>query len=510
MQAFNVVKMKRVLLALLLLGNFMAYAQQAPLPQDTTRAELPFALSDEKRLSDEDIANKKEGWYVTGVPEASIDPIRGFGIGASAFIFNNKDRSDPFFNYTPYRTLLAVFARGAQSGQVQGGLSIDVPFAFNTRWRLRGDIILESDPNRQYFGMGSETLGRLAYVDKRNMEVVSNARFRAYAENLARTRPGQSALRPGERIDPAENPGQLYTDMFYNEYASRNFLYAIAAERTYFEGRMRLMFGYEMQFIDINPYDGIRVPDAIHTVTGEEVEAIQGKTKFTEDYEASLADPNSFWARKNIGGYHGGRVGLFQTGIMWDTRDLEPDPTRGIFAEYAQEVSFPAIGSQFNFSKHLVQFQYFEPVLPQVLSRSRLAARIGAGTIRGSHIPISEAFDMWSSSFAGGIPVMGGANSLRGYRANRFTGMVYGWGNLEWRHRFAQTRILNQHLAFSAVPFYDVGSVWDSFREINARNFRHSVGLGGRIAWNQATILRFDYAVSREDAQFFFIFGHTF
>jgi hypothetical protein len=503
--------MKKLVTALvLLLGGTVAYAQSEQAAQDTTTRELPFALSDEKRLTDEDIANKKEGWYVTGVPEASVDPIRGFGIGASAFIFNNKDRQDPFFEYTPYRTLLAVFIRGAQSGQVQGGLSVDVPFAFNTRWRLRGDIILESDPNRQYFGMGSETLGRLGYIDKRNMDIVANASFRSYATNLARTRPGQSALRPGGVIDPAENPGQQYTDMFYNEYASRNFLYAVAAERAYFEGRMRLMFGYEMQFIDINPYDGILVPDAIHATTGESVEAIQGKTKFTEDYEASLTNPDSYWARKNIGGYNGGRVALFQTGIMWDTRDLEPDPTRGMFAEYAQEVSFAALGSQFNFSKHLVQVQYFQPVLPQIFGRSRLAGRMGMGTIRGSYIPVSEAFDMWSSSFAGGIPVMGGANSLRGYRANRFTGMVYGWGNLEWRHRFAQTRILNQHLAFSAVPFYDVGSVWDSFREINVQNFRHSVGLGARIAWNQATILRFDYAVSREDAQFFFIFGHAF
>jgi outer membrane protein assembly factor BamA len=40
-------------------------------------------------------------------------------------------------------------------------------------------------------------------------------------------------------------------------------------------------------------------------------------------------------------------------------------------------------------------------------------------------------------------------------------------------------------------------------------NYRYAEGLGLRIAWN-VNILRFDYAVSKEDAQFFFNFGHTF
>jgi hemolysin activation/secretion protein len=139
-----------------------------------------------------------------------------------------------------------------------------------------------------------------------------------------------------------------------------------------------------------------------------------------------------------------------------------------------------------------------------------LAGRFAFGGIRGSNIPFTEMFDQWSSSEAAGIPVLGGSRSLRGYREYRFTGMVYGWGNLELRSRFFQTNILRQHLAFSVVPFYDIGTVWDSLSEVRFGNFRMSPGLGARIAWNQATILRFDLAMSPEDTQFFFVFGHTF
>jgi hemolysin activation/secretion protein len=87
---------------------------------------------------------------------------------------------------------------------------------------------------------------------------------------------------------------------------------------------------------------------------------------------------------------------------------------------------------------------------------------------------------------------------------------VANFNNFELRWRFAQTNFVKQHFEFSAVPFYDVAGVWSKFTELNFKNLRHSEGLGLRIAWNESTILRFDYAISREDKQFFFNLAHTF
>ena len=85
------------------------------------------------------------------------------------------------------------------------------------------------------------------------------------------------------------------------------------------------------------------------------------------------------------------------------------------------------------------------------------------------------------------------------------------FNNFELRCRFAQCNILKQHLAFSAVPFFDIGGVWDSLNRLNhLENFRYSEGLGLRVSWNVNTILRFDYAISQEDRQFFFSLGHAF
>jgi len=50
----------------------------------------------------------------------------------------------------------------------------------------------------------------------------------------------------------------------------------------------------------------------------------------------------------------------------------------------------------------------------------------------------------------------------------------------------------------------------EGLRDVQLNNFRGAPGIGGRIAWNQSTILRLDYAQSREGGQFFFGFGHIF
>ena len=79
--------------------------------------------------------------------------------------------------------------------------------------------------------------------------------------------------------------------------------------------------------------------------------------------------------------------------------------------------------------------------------------------------------------------------------------------------RFFETHWLNQDLSCSIVPLFDMGSVYNltNHEPIFALNrIRYSEGLGFRVAWNLSTILRFDFAKSKEDQQFFFTFEHAF
>ena len=61
------------------------------------------------------------------------------------------------------------------------------------------------------------------------------------------------------------------------------------------------------------------------------------------------------------------------------------------------------------------------------------------------------------------------------------------------------------------MPFVDAGAVWNELSQVNKfSNYRVFEGLGLREAWNVNTILRFDYAVSKEDKQFVFNLSHAF
>src|SRR5579863_8896830 len=121
-----------LLLLTLLVPNLASSQNQK---SDTTK--LPFAIADEKKLSDEDLKDKKEGVYLTGEPDFSSDPVNGFGYGAEGSIFFNGKRTDPFFNYTAYRTRLDFVLFNTSKSQREFGFNLDVPYIFDTKWRLR-------------------------------------------------------------------------------------------------------------------------------------------------------------------------------------------------------------------------------------------------------------------------------------------------------------------------------------------------------------------------------------
>lgn len=414
---------------------------------------LPFAIADEKKLSDEDLKDKKEGLYITGAPDLSSDPINGFGYGGEGSIFFNGHRHDPFFAYTAYRAKLDFILFNTTRDQREFFLRLDVPYILNTKWRLRAEGGYEVNPNLLYFGLTApQSLQPLQYTDS-NGNVVTNASYDDYEENFL--------------VGP---------NKFYNTYNKKEAVLNISMEHSYLEGRLRALVGYEIANVDMSSFGG--------------------NSLIQSDFD-----------NKRLLGLGKYNITIAQVGLIYDTRDLEPDPNNGIFAEITNELSLKSLGSQFDFNKTFAHVNYYKKLFPGSVKRLIFAGRLAMG-YTALDAPFFEYQDQWSSE--GSIEGLGGPNTLRGYKQSRFLGRVTSFNNFELRWRFAQTKIFNQHLEFSAVPFYDFGGVWDEFNSINSANWRHSEGAGLRIAWNESTILRFDYAVSQEDQQFFFNLAHAF
>jgi hypothetical protein len=475
-------------LILMLLVFVVSLAQktfaQTPAPAPLEDKKLPFAIADEKKLSEEDLKNKKEGFYFTGVPEISSDPINGFGYGAEGSLYFNGKRTDPFFEYTAYRSKLDIVLFNTTKNQRELAFKLDVPYILGSKWRLRLEGAYEKNPNLLYFGTTEKTLEELSYYPNGDTAagLVTHAKYKDYQRSLEYVRTG---------------PNGPYTNAHYNGYTKEEYILNISGERSYFDSKLRLLAGFEVAWLNVTAFDNKMTKNAIEPSTGQTITVPNGPTRITQDFNAG-----------KILGLGSGLVNIAQIGIVYDTRDLEPDPGKGIFAEITNEFSNKIIGSKYNFNKTFGQIKYYKKLMPNVFKKLIFASRIGMGYTAGK-APFFEYQDQWSSE--GSIEGLGGAHTIRGYKQARFLGRVMNFANFELRYRFADFNLFKQHVALSAVPLFDIGGVWDNLSRITKfGNYRYSEGLGLRIAWNVNTILRFDYAVSNEDNQFFFNFGHSF
>lgn len=458
--------------ALLMVSIILSNAGQA---QQTD--SLSFIRS--KRMSDADLTKKREGTFVTGLPDFSSDPVTGFGFGVKSNIFWNGDRTSPLFPYTPYLVRLKANAAYYTTNAREVSFSLDVPYYKGSRWRYRADFKAQQNPSNLYFGSNESTLGKLRLPS--NSSVTFDT-YREYDDARKQLRPGQN----GE--------ASMVTDALSNRFRETEFMLNLKADYAIGKGKWRVMGGYEIQHLSYKTFQGVAA-EAIHPATGENHEAPNGIALLERDYDQGL-----------IFGLDGGWVSLLQTALIYDTRDFEPDPTKGFYFEAANEFSNRVIGSEFNFDKVFFQGRAYKK-LP-FGKRTVLAGRFGIGNIFGKEAPFFEYQDQWSPD--GSINALGGKQSLRGYRANRFLARSVAFANAELRIRFAEAKIGRQNFGFGLAPFVDAGTVRDKIESMNFSRIKTSYGVGLRIAWNLSTVLYADYGVSKEDRLFYFGIGQNF
>jgi len=430
-------------------------------------------------MSDADLAKKREGRFTTGLPDLSSDPVTGFGVGIRTNTYWNGTRANPLFAYTPYLVRLRANVAYYTTNARELTLSVDMPYYKGSRWRFRADFKAQQNPSNLYFGSSQSTLGPLRLPSD------PNETFDTYAAyNTAR-----STLRPGQAGEAA-----LVSDALSNRFRETEFMLNLKADYALGKGKWRIMGGYEIQSLAYKTFQGTQT-DAVNPATGEKTSAPNGTSLLARDARQGL-----------IFGLGGGRVSLLQAALIYDTRDFEPDPTRGTYFEAANEFSDQAIGSEFEFNKLFLQGRMYQR-LP-VGNRTILAGRIGVGTIFGNQAPFFEFQDQWSPD--GSINALGGRQSLRGYRANRFLARSLAFANVELRVRLADLKIGRQNFGLGIAPFFDAGTVRDRWQDLNFNNIKTSYGAGARVAWNLSTILFFDYGISKEDRLFYFGIGQIF
>ena len=211
----------------------------------------------------------------------------------------------------------------------------------------------------------------------------------------------------------------------------------------------------------------------------------------------------------------GGNVTYFKLGGVYDTRDNEANPNKGLWSE---ALILTAPGSLGGYTKLLLTHRQYFTLFPEKLN---FAYRLSYQTTIAGKTPfymLPYAID--SKATKDGL---GGSKSLRGILRNRVVGEGVAFGNFELRSKLFKTVILNQNFYLGLNVFTDMGIVTKPYEfdfmpsqsipltvaqqaDFNKLNYQNeglhiSYGAGLRFVINSNFIIAVDYglAAKKED-----------
>ncbi|MCF8294755.1 MAG: BamA/TamA family outer membrane protein [Bacteroidales bacterium] len=216
----------------------------------------------------------------------------------------------------------------------------------------------------------------------------------------------------------------------------------------------------------------------------------------------------------------GGLHNYLKLGLIYDTRDNEPHPMKGMWTELVLQSAPSFLGSETPYT--LLNFthrQYFTLLKDRLDFAYRLMSQ---NTIAGSapfYLKPNVVTTMLRGANSEGL---GGSKTLRGILLNRVVGDGFVLANAELRWKFVKFRFIKQNFYLGLNAFVDAGMVTqmvdisdDQMHTIDALlnaqggdaddyfnsgddKMHYSTGLGLRIAMNQNFIIAVDYGIALE------------
>ena len=159
----------------------------------------------------------------------------------------------------------------------------------------------------------------------------------------------------------------------------------------------------------------------------------------------------------------GGNALEINAGVVYDTRDIEAAPNKGIWAEAYLNGNV----LDHRYLKACAYFRHYITLPVHVFKAGDpvFAYRLAwQQTIAGEtpfymiqNVPLLVQRNMISEGF-------GSANTIRGIRENRILAEGFAWANMELRVKLVSFKLLNQYFYIAVNPFFDAGVVTKSYR----------------------------------------------
>jgi len=171
-----------------------------------------------------------------------------------------------------------------------------------------------------------------------------------------------------------------------------------------------------------------------------------------------------------------------------DTRDNIFNPTDGRKDRFSVKYAGQSLGGDYDFTKYQLDLRDYTPDF--WFEDNSWAFRFKTGLSEGE-LPNHELYRI------------GGAQSLRGFKEDKFSGDSMALANIEYRIPIADN--------FTGVLFTDVGEAWKESegQTFEMDNLKKSAGLGVRFK-TPIGQLRLDYGFQKNDSRLHFSLGQSF
>ncbi len=427
------------------------------------------AQSDTALIHDEDKTQDKikKGWNFGGLPVISYDSDLGLQLGALVNMYHYGDGSRyPKYNHSIY---------------VEGS------------WYLKGSGIFRFYYDSDRLIKGVRTSLDLSYLP--------DQAFKFFGFN------GYEAVYNWQWDDDEDSA--YVSRMFYR--TNRKFFRA----KVDFQGK--ITHDEKLRWLAGADFYSIKMAnvDVDHLNEGKDPEDILPDTSLFQNYKDWNIIPENEW--------EGGMFTVFKLGMVYDSRNNDALPTKGIWTEAILAMA-PKFTSdmQEGFMKFAVTHRQYFTLVKKRLS---LAYRLGLQVNVAGHTPYYAEGLMYYVTMKGAYNEgLGGSKTIRGVQRNRLIGDGIVYGNFELRWQFWYFKFINQNWYLALSGFFDTGrviqyiTVDDSevpedlrpeYFDPDAEKFHSGYGGGLHISMNQNFIIAIDYgrAVNKQDGNSGFYIG---
>ena len=441
-------------LALAMLMSVSLYAQEAA---ETTAAVVEDATEAAAPAKKSEI--KKTGYNFGPLPAVAYDADKGFQLGALLNIYDFGDGSTYPNTRQQWYFEASFFTKGSQLFVVSYDNRFLIP---GVRWSTA--IAITNDKAMDFYGFN----GYMSYYDH---EKVALGKDKKNLDNYIYT--------PKYRINRL---AVLFKSDFIGNIWDNKFFWEAGYHLSYFKQGYKNQSALNLAKINKN-----KAPETI----------------FDQYRQWGIISDDEAW---------GGLNSTVRLGLLFDTRDKEGAPSRGIWAEAHVTLAPKWLGTTHPHYRYSATFRHYVPIVKNDILT--FAYRLNYEGTFGNHAPyyvlpyittVGQSYDREG---------MGGYRTIRGLMRSRVEGLDIASYNVELRWRFVSFTLWKQNISFGLNVFSDgtmVTKNYDmtfkgeeqyraSYDEYMAqgqgRDLPHiTVGGGLRFIMNQNFIVAFEYGL---------------